>query len=66
MVTKKEYLAPEVEIVKIGTMQMMAASVGFGEDLDSATGAEAPALPGMPDLGIPGVPGVPSLGFPFE
>lgn len=66
MVTKKEYLAPEVEIVKIGTMQMMAASVGIGDSIEDAGGAEAPALPGMPDLGIPGVPGVPSLGFPFE
>ena len=62
---KKEYFAPEVEIVKIGTMQMMAASVGIGDPIDNAGDAEMPGLPGMPD-DLPGVPGIPGVGgFPF-
>lgn len=63
---KKEYMAPEVEVVKIGTMQMMAASVGIGDPISNAGDAEAPELPGMPD-DLPGMPSIPGVGgFPFE
>jgi len=63
---KKEYMAPEVEVVKIGTMQMMAASVGFGGNVDNPSVGEAPELPGMPD-DMPGMPSIPGVGgFPFE
>ena len=32
---KKTYLNPEMEIVNIETQQMLAASVGFGEETTS-------------------------------
>ena len=43
---KKTYINPEMEIVKIQTMQMLAASeqVGFGSSVDSAAGAESHEL----------------------
>ena len=63
---KKEYMAPELEIVKIQTLQMMAASVGFGPDVENPSVGEAPELPGMPD-DLPGMPSIPGMGgFPFE
>ena len=38
-----------MEIVKIQTGQMLAASpLGYGDPVDTATGAEAPELPGIP------------------
>lgn len=55
---KQAYMTPMVEIVKIETLQMMAASVGFGADIDSAAGAEAPEMPLTPEeiLGLPSLP----------
>ena len=64
---KKEYMKPDMEVVKIMTTGMLAtSSLGMGDPIDDAGGAEAPELPGMPDLGPslgPDLPGVPS--FPF-
>ena len=39
---KKIYINPTIEIVKIQTMQMLAASenISFGDSVDSAVGAE--------------------------
>ena len=41
---KKVYKNPEIEVVKMQTMQMMAASLPLGEPLDDASGAEAREL----------------------
>ena len=61
---KKEYMKPDMEVVKIMTTGMLAtSSLGIGDDLPDAGGAEAPELPGMPDFG-PSVPGAPS--FPWD
>lgn len=49
---KKAYINPEMQIVKIQTSQMLAASpLGYGDPVDSATGAEAPEL-----VELPGIP----------
>ena len=46
---KKQYINPEMEIVTIQTTQMLSASpLGYGNPVDTATGAEAPELPGIP------------------
>ncbi len=39
---KKTYINPEMEIIKVATQQMLAASeqVDFGSSVDSASGAE--------------------------
>ena len=39
---KKTYKNPVLEVIKIQTMQMLAASeiIGFGDSVDSAVGAE--------------------------
>ena len=40
---KKEYFAPQMEIVKIQAKQLLTASPrGFGDPVDNASGAEAP------------------------
>jgi len=39
---KKTYIIPEMETVNIKTQQMLAASIGVGDPVDSAAGAEAP------------------------
>ena len=42
---KKTYFAPNMETIEVETQQMLAASpLGFGDPVNSATGAEAPAL----------------------
>ena len=41
---KKEYKNPEIEVVKMQTMQVMAASLGVGDPVGSAEGAEAREL----------------------
>ena len=38
---KKEYINPTVEIINIETAQMIAQSIGIGEPLESADGAES-------------------------
>ena len=60
---KKEYINPEMDIYEIKTCsQLMAGSptLGIGDDVLDAGGAETP--PFMPDLG-PSIPTGPS--FPF-
>ncbi len=45
---KKTYFAPEMEIIKIQTQQMLAASpLGFGNPVDNAGDAEAPEYTGF-------------------
>ena len=43
---KKTYINPEMEIIKVATQQMLAASeqVGFGSSVSSAAGAESHEL----------------------
>ncbi len=42
---KKTYFAPTVETVEIKTQHMLAASpMGYGEDVNDASGAEAPSF----------------------
>lgn len=43
---KKTYKNPEIKIVKIQTQQLIAASLGVGENVNSAAGAEAPEFNG--------------------
>lgn len=49
---KKTYIIPEMEIVKVETQQVIAASVGFGD------GNIDPSAIGAPEMGIPDLPGV--------
>ncbi len=46
---KKTYKNPEIKIVKIQTQQLIAASLGVGENVNSAAGAEAPEFNGYWD-----------------
>jgi len=48
---KKTYINPEMEIVKIETQQVIAASVGYDETPVGAGSVDAPELPELP--GIP-------------
>lgn len=42
-IMKKKYFAPNMEVVKIQTQQMLAASpIPMGDPLNDASGAEAP------------------------
>ena len=56
---KKTYLEPTLEVVKIATTQMLAASVeGFNSVLDETGGSGEDALaPGLelPGLNLPGM-----------
>ena len=38
---KKVYINPTTSIVNIETAQMIAASIGFGDSVESAAGAES-------------------------
>lgn len=38
---KKTYQNPEIKIVKVQMAQMIAASIGFGEDVTDASKADA-------------------------
>ena len=48
---KKIYQNPEIKIVKVQTAQMIAASDqrGFGDDVDTASGAESRRFGGLWD-----------------
>ena len=40
---KKTYIIPSLEVINVNTQQMLAASpLGFGDPVNSATGAESP------------------------
>ena len=42
---KKTYIAPEMEIVEMKVNQMLTtSSLGYGDPVDNASGAEAPEL----------------------
>ena len=38
---KKEYIKPEIEEIALNTVQMIAASMGIGEDGEYADGSDA-------------------------
>jgi hypothetical protein len=70
--TKKEYIIPQVEVVKIQNMNLLAGSVsgggvagdiGWGGDGSGVTPG-APELPGMPESPLDITPEK-LLGFPF-
>jgi hypothetical protein len=46
---KKIYKQPEMEIVKVQTQTMLATSIGVGEPVPSAAGADAPEFNGSWD-----------------
>ena len=41
---KKTYINPTTDVVKVQTQQMIAASIGIGEDLDNAGGADGRSI----------------------
>lgn len=67
---KKEYMAPETQVVELQMQQMIAASISAtldGDDLDIGFGGEDPGLP--PGVSMPELPWEQSpiggMGFPF-
>ena len=67
---KKEYIIPQVEVVKIANMTLLAGSVGVTADGIGWGGDGSGVTPGAPEL--PGMPESPLditpeklLGFPF-
>ena len=47
---KKEYINPEMEVVKIETQQIIAASIGVGTDLVSPGSADGRLFDDFEDL----------------
>ena len=43
---KKQYINPEIEVVKIATQQMLAASLGVGTDPTDPASSDAPFFEG--------------------
>lgn len=70
---KKEYIIPQVEVVKIANMTLLAGSMGVTSDEIGWGGDGSGVTPGAPEL--PGMPTLPDsplditpeklLGFPF-
>lgn len=55
---KKRYFTPDMEVVKIQTQQMLAASIGVNTTEISNTNELL-----APDMGIPNLPGIDIPGF---
>ncbi len=58
---KKEYIAPEIDIVRLQCYgSMLIGSLSGGEV--GAPELPTDAIPGMPSIGVPGLPSVPTFG----